>query len=95
MAAERCTACGCVHETPVDVCQKCGCELNGAAPRLAASIPAGKVPADLKEWAVADVNVEEFLAGVREIERTGGLELKDFIHELEEAAGPRERPDHD
>lgn len=36
------------------------------------------------------VNEEEILAGLREIEATGGLELKDFIHELEEEARPRE-----
>jgi hypothetical protein len=36
------------------------------------------------------INEEEILAGLREIEATGGLELKDFIHELEEEARPRE-----
>lgn len=36
------------------------------------------------------VNEEEILAGLREIEATGGLELKDFIHELEQEVTPRE-----
>jgi hypothetical protein len=38
---------------------------------------------ELLEWARRTFNEEEFLAGLREIETTGGLELKDFIHELE------------
>jgi hypothetical protein len=29
-------------------------------------------------------------AGLREIRQTGGLELRDFIHELEQAAGAAE-----
>ena len=33
---------------------------------------------------------EEFVAGLREIRETGGLELKDFIRELEQEAAPRE-----
>lgn len=36
------------------------------------------------------INEEEILAGLREIEATGGLELKDFIHELEQEVTPRE-----
>jgi hypothetical protein len=44
----------------------------------------------LREWARQQFSEEEFLAEVREIEETGGLELKDFIHELEQEAGPRE-----
>ncbi len=33
---------------------------------------------------------EEILAALWEIRTTGGLELKDFIHELEQEAAPRE-----
>jgi hypothetical protein len=29
---------------------------------------------------------EEIVAGLREVRATGGLELRDFIHELEEIA---------
>ena len=41
------------------------------------------VTPELLEWARRTFNEEEFRAGLREIEATGGLELKDFIHELE------------
>ncbi len=41
---------------------------------------------ELREWLRQQFNAAEFLAGVREIEQTGGVELRDFIHELEEAA---------
>jgi len=47
----------------------------------------GKLSPALLEWARREFNEEEFLAGLREVEETGGLELKDFIHELEEEAG--------
>jgi hypothetical protein len=45
---------------------------------------------ELREWACRTFNEEEFLAGLREIETTGGLEFKDFIHELEQEVKPRE-----
>jgi hypothetical protein len=45
---------------------------------------------EVMEWARRTFNEEEHLAGLREIEATGGLELKDFIHELEEEITPRE-----
>lgn len=35
------------------------------------------------EWAHRTFDEQVFLAGLREIEATGGLELKDFIHELQ------------
>ena len=43
---------------------------------------------ELLEWARSQVNVEEILAAVAEIERTGGYELSDFIHELEGSESP-------
>jgi hypothetical protein len=39
------------------------------------------------EWAQRQFSEEEIIAGLREIRETGGLELRDFIHELEQAAG--------
>jgi len=45
---------------------------------------------ELREWARATFNEEEFLAGVREIQQTGGLTLEDFIEEIEKRALPRE-----
>lgn len=48
------------------------------------------VTPELLEWAGLTFDKEEFLAGLREIEATVSLELKDFIHELEWEATPRE-----
>jgi hypothetical protein len=45
---------------------------------------------EVMEWARRTFNEEEFLAGLREIQTTGGLELKDFLHELEQEVMPRE-----
>ncbi len=50
----------------------------------------GKIPQEILDWARSDFNEEEFVAGLREIRETGGLELKDFIHELEQEASTRE-----
>jgi len=49
-----------------------------------------RLPAEFLEWARSQTNEEEIIAGMREIEETGGLELKDFIHELEQDAATRE-----
>jgi len=38
------------------------------------------------EWARGQFSEEELAAGLRELEGGGGLELRDFIHELEQAA---------
>src|SRR2546425_4146099 len=45
---------------------------------------------EILEWARQRFTDEEVLAGLREIRQTGGLELGDFIHELEQAAGTDE-----
>ncbi|MHB1424259.1 MAG: hypothetical protein ACYC3I_13880 [Gemmataceae bacterium] len=45
---------------------------------------------EVMEWARRTFNEEEFLAGLREIETTGGLQFEDFIHELEQEVKPRE-----
>jgi len=42
------------------------------------------------EWARRQFSEEEIVAGLREIRQTGGLELRDFVQELEEAAAPDE-----
>jgi hypothetical protein len=42
------------------------------------------------EWVRRHFNEEEFVAGLREIWETGGVELQDFIRELEQEAEPRE-----
>jgi hypothetical protein len=41
---------------------------------------------ELVNWAKGQFTEQEVAAGLREIRETGGLEFKDFVHELEEAA---------
>jgi len=50
----------------------------------------GHLTPELLEWARRTFDKEAFVAGLREVERTGGVELKDFIHEVEEQALPHE-----
>jgi hypothetical protein len=45
---------------------------------------------EVLEWARRTFNEEEFLAGLREIETTGGVEIKDLLDELEQEIPPRE-----
>jgi hypothetical protein len=45
--------------------------------------PRDKIPPELIEWARQTFDEEEFLAQLREMEATGGLQLEDFIAELE------------
>jgi hypothetical protein len=44
------------------------------------------VPPELLAWARQTFDVQEFLAGVREIEATGGETLESFIAAVEAAA---------
>jgi hypothetical protein len=57
---------------------------DGTAPH------SGKLTPELLEWARKQFSEEEILAGLREIQQTGGLELRDFIQELEQEAARRE-----
>ena len=52
--------------------------------------PREKIPPALKDWIVRNINVEEDLAAIREIERTGGHKMEDIIREIEERMTPRE-----
>jgi len=45
---------------------------------------------EILEWARQQINVEEILASIREVRETGGLELRDFVQELEQLASDRE-----
>jgi len=45
-----------------------------------------KLSPEILDWARQQSSEEEIVAGLREIRQTGGVELKDFIHELEQAA---------
>jgi hypothetical protein len=92
----RCPQCGEAHAREAVTCLVCGHPLNGAPVTDAGAFaeqskpPSGKLSPELKEWVRGQLSAEEFLAGVREIEKTGGQELKDFIQELEQEAGPRD-----
>jgi hypothetical protein len=77
-------------------------ELSKSRPELAQQIgdillqmawkgeSAAALTPDVVESAKRQLSEEEVVAGLREIRATGGLELSDFIHELEQAAGPDE-----
>jgi hypothetical protein len=95
MKSSFCPKCG--HQAAADAtaCPGCGHVLNGqalTAPNQApsssrpAGVPDGRLPPDLRDWERQHFDPEAFLAGLREVEETGGLELKDFIHELEQGA---------
>ncbi|MCI0743083.1 MAG: hypothetical protein L0Y72_28980 [Gemmataceae bacterium] len=49
-------------------------------------IPRETIPPEIVEWARQTFDKEEFLKHVREIEETGGLQLENFIAELEARA---------
>lgn len=68
--------------------------LNGATlARLANGTnqaPFTKLTPEQLAWARNQFTEEEILAGLREFRETGGLELKDFIQEIDDILAPRE-----
>jgi hypothetical protein len=46
-----------------------------------------KLSPPVLDWARQQFSEEDFAAGLRELRATGGLELGDFLHELEDTAG--------
>jgi hypothetical protein len=98
MAEGNCPQCGRDVAADALTCSECGQPLNGAATTGAGGLQqppppspgSGKLPPELREWARQQFNEDEFLAGLREVEETGGVELKDFLQELEQEAGPRD-----
>jgi hypothetical protein len=52
--------------------------------------PRTQLSPELLEWARQQFNEEELEANLREVREKGGLELKDFIHELEQIVNGRE-----
>ena len=50
--------------------------------------PDGRPTPELMDWARRTLDLEEFRAAVREVEQTGGVELKDIIRELEQEGTP-------
>jgi hypothetical protein len=69
---------------------KNGTELQGGSPAEVTVPPEvsgwiiDRTPPDLLAWARQTFNEEEYLAGVSEIEQTGGLKFEDFIAEVEQ-----------
>lgn len=59
---------------------------NSARPKETNGFPYEKVPPEVRAWALEQFSEEEIVAGLREVRETGGLELSDFIHELEQIA---------
>jgi hypothetical protein len=45
---------------------------------------------DFLEWARTQYSDEEIIAGIREVQETGGLELKDFIQEITDIVAPND-----
>ncbi len=96
----RCPKCSHDLNAEAAVCPACGHSLNGAIPPAPRSVerpppppgfpPVEPIPPEILEWARRTFNEEEFLAGLREIEKTGGFKLEDFIEELEKEAGLRD-----
>jgi hypothetical protein len=84
MSQSMCPSCGGDILKGECRCPKCGIFVNG--PTLE-PIP---ITLELLEWARQRFNDADTMAGIEEIQRTGGFQLKDFIHELEAEATPRE-----
>ena len=73
MELTNCPECGHPSEDPSRGCSRCGLGLAG-----------DEVPPDLLDWARQTFDEKEYLVGVEEIKRTGGLRFEDFIGEIEE-----------
>ena len=52
--------------------------------------PREPIPPALMAWARRTINLEEIEAEIREVQETGGYQLEDFIHEIEERVNSRE-----
>lgn len=102
MTNTPCPKCGLPTAAEATACASCGHAMkNGAG--LEPNIPREKPvpPAEVSGWIIYPTppeireemqrtfNEEAFLAELRETERNGGGELKDFIHELEQELNRR------
>jgi hypothetical protein len=92
MNPPHCPNCGGPTADEAPTCPACGCAVNGkAAPGdRPPSIPDGRLPPEWDAWERQAFDKDAFLAGLREVERTGGVELKDFIHEIDRGEESRE-----
>jgi hypothetical protein len=103
MPLPPCPECG--HSAPVEAtaCPNCGHVLatgivpQGKNPREKPPLPPElngwvpePTPPELLEEMRRTFNEQEFLADVREIERTGGVKFEDFIGEIEDLVNRRE-----
>jgi hypothetical protein len=99
MSNPVCPGCGWQFTAAAASCPQCGRAQDAANPSDQSSshpntgaanleqvngFPTFEYTPEFMEWARQQYSEEEILAGIREIEETGGLELKDFIHELEQ-----------
>jgi hypothetical protein len=96
----QCPKCGHPTANQAVCCDACAHGLNGqhatsvAVPLPVSAgpveLPDGKLPPGLHEWERQNFDRDAFLAGLCEVEQTGGLPLKDFLHELEQGVPPSE-----
>jgi hypothetical protein len=87
----KCPSCG--TETAADAaCPSCGHAVNGAARKERGTPPEAvgwmieRPSQEMLEEARRTFDEAEYLAAVREIERTGGVQIDDLIAELERRA---------
>ena len=88
MAITQCPECGHDPVRGATACPQCGRAMtNGTVPRPIPAEVSGwtqhELPADILAWAKQTFDEQEYLAEVREIERTGGVRFEDFIGEVE------------
>ncbi|HEV3146116.1 MAG TPA: hypothetical protein VGZ47_19670 [Gemmataceae bacterium] len=65
-------------------------EVSFAQSSQASSLASQPLSNDFLDWARQQFTENEIVAGVEEIGATGGLELRDFLPELQQAAQPHE-----
>jgi hypothetical protein len=87
MSPRICPKCGREIAPDVAACSACGCLVNGIAPATPVD---GRLTPEQRAWALQQFSDEQLFQGIREVLQGGGLELKDFIHELEREANGRE-----
>jgi hypothetical protein len=54
------------------------------ATREAKPVEPPQVTPELRAWLLQQYTREDLLAGLHEVQQKGGLELQDFLHELEQ-----------
>src|SRR5271170_6511858 len=98
-----CPECGRSSATEVAACPNCGHALaNGTAPQVRSSVTKPPPPPEVSSWVIEKVppemieearrtfNEEEYLAELREVEQTGGVQFEDILGEIEEMVKRRD-----